>query len=123
MKEAPEGGSAPTRGSPSDPGSTAPAWPDRPAPEGTPPSRRRARCDQPVAPRPQSQMRHRRLFGDPRDRRFVHLVLGDPFVQWPHPILARIAGKRRAERNHRFHLVRVVTRILAGEEAAETPAD
>ena len=37
-----------------------------------------ARRDQPVLPRPDREMRHRRLVGNPRDRRIVDRVAGDP---------------------------------------------
>src|SRR6476469_3071116 len=39
-----------------------------------------ARSDEPVAPRPNGEMRHRRLVGDARQWRFVDAVPRDPLV-------------------------------------------
>ena len=50
---------------------------------------RRGRRDDPVAPRPDRQRRHRRLVLAVRDRRLVDRVAGDPLVQLPHIVLRR----------------------------------
>ena len=62
------------------------------------------RSDQPVAPRPDGKMRHRRLVGDARDRRIVDGMAGDPLVEPPDIVLPRVAGKGRSERDDRFDL-------------------
>ena len=78
-----------------------------------------ARCfggNNPVAARPDRQGRHRRLGGGISDRRPVDRVSGDPLIELPDVVEARVARERRAERRHRAHPLRHCARQLAGEE-------
>src|SRR4051794_20706862 len=81
------------------------------------------RGNQPVPPRPDRKMWHRRLVGYPRQRRIVDRMLRHQFIELPDVVLPGIAGKRRAQGDHRLHRFRVVAGIFTPEEAAEAPAD
>ena len=84
---------------------------------------RGARRDDAVLARPESERRHRRLVGDPRDRRLVDLVPGDPFVE-PPDIVLRAGRRRRASPGSPPPApCRAWPRQLAGKKAAEAPAD
>lgn len=83
----------------------------------------RPRRNQSVAPRPQCEVRDGRLVGDPWQRRIVDPVPSDPLIEWPHPVLARVAGEWRSEGDDGSHAVGVIAGIFTAEEAAQAPAD
>src|SRR6476659_3324549 len=85
---------------------------------------RRARRDDPVAARPEGQRWHRRLAVTARERRLIDVVASDPLIQLADVGVGLVvAGKGRAERDYRAHLVGVAVRKLTREHATEAPAD
>src|SRR5688500_16038034 len=82
-----------------------------------------ARGDQAVAAGPQGEVGDRRLVGNARERRIGYRMLGDPFVELPHRVLARVAGEGGAKGDHRLDSIRVIAGELPCVEAAEAPAD
>src|SRR3546814_18447891 len=87
-------------------------------------SARAGRRHDPVAAGPNGEGRHRRL--DPEldlEGRLVHPMAGDQLVEPPDIVVARIAGKGRAERDHLGDEVGPELGRLAGVDAAQAPAD
>src|SRR3954454_21293913 len=84
---------------------------------------RRTRRDQPVATRPDGEMRNRRLVRDAWQRWLIDWMLRHHLIELPDIVLPRVAGKWRTQGDQRLHPSRIVARIFAAEEPAEAPAD
>src|SRR5438105_13763310 len=84
---------------------------------------RGARRDDSIAPRPKGKMRHRRLFGHPRDRWLIDLVTRDPLVHSPDIVLLGVAGEWRSESHDCEDLIRCGSCQFSRINPSKAPAD